>query len=155
MQVFPNRVGAALLIEHLILATLWFFLALFRPYAEIRLPFLVVYSMLTPMILAERRRAIIFTGTEVIYRPTLGGLVRVSLANIAAVRLSTMVRAVWLRAASVGAAELTLVDGQKQLVPLDFPGGLEIHARLPRGSKQQFRRLPALLTLLRLRVNHS
>jgi hypothetical protein len=103
-----------------------------RSGALLRLPILIVIAYVGLLTAAEWRRAIIFTQTDVVYRPAFGELSRVSLKNIVSLNLTSTMRLFCLKPTLVSAVELILVDGQKSILPLDFFQGSEMLTQLCR-----------------------
>jgi hypothetical protein len=99
---------------------------------------LVVVAMIVlPRTLAEGRRAIIFTETEVIYRPPLGSPRRVLIATIRDLVISPVLITYFLRTARRPGVIMTLRDGATEAWPLDFEGRDEILQRLSLRIKVQ------------------
>jgi hypothetical protein len=70
--------------------------------------------------LAEGRRALIFTPSQIMYRPPFGRVEAVAFSNIASTRLCTIFTLFLLRPRLVSAVELTILNGDTIAMPLDF-----------------------------------
>jgi hypothetical protein len=143
IAVYPDGVGRMLIVEAAVIVVFWLVLQLFShllgrllaipvPGSSFRLPFLIVVPSMALLTTAEWRRAIIFTQTDLIYRPPFGELLQISLASIVSLRLIWAKRLFCLRPILVTAVELHLIDGQERVIPLDFPRNSEILAHLCR-----------------------
>ena len=76
--------------------------------------------------LAERRRALILTSSSLLYRPAFLGLVRVEFADIASLEEATTMTYFLVYPHFPKGVRVTLVNGSKIVIPLDFPKGSEI-----------------------------
>jgi hypothetical protein len=76
------------------------------------------------------RRAIIFTETEVVYRPPLGPPRRIPVASIQRIKRSRVLVPYMLRDVTLAGVNLSLEDGTTLDWPLDFEAPEEILKRL-------------------------
>jgi|ERR1700677_1915517 hypothetical protein len=82
----------------------------------------------------ERRRAIIFTETALIYRPAFSHAIYIPFSNIESVGKSTVPLSFWMRSRLFKGLRIHLKDGKDVLVPLDFPQSSDIS----RGIAERF-----------------
>src|SRR5580700_10743969 len=80
--------------------------------------------------LLERRRAIIFSETALIYRPAFSHAVYIPFSNIDSVEKSTVPVSFWMRSRLFKGIRIRLKDGEDVLVPLDFPHSSDISGQL-------------------------
>jgi len=125
--VYSSRIGVYVVIEFLVLAGSWLLFPFLHDYPVV---FYILAVTLTGPIIGERRRAIIFTPDEVIFRPSFGRLSRIQVQEIVELRQTATMRTFCFRPDFIAGAELTLADGRKEILPLDFPNGSEIYKRL-------------------------
>ena|ERR1700733_8633826 len=78
----------------------------------------------------ERRRAVIFTDTALIYRPAFSHVVDIPFSHIESVEKSTVPVSFWMRSQLFKGLRIRLKDGKEILVPLDFPRSSDISQRL-------------------------
>jgi hypothetical protein len=83
-----------------------------------------------PRALAEGRRAIVFTNTELVYRPPVGRPIRALIAGIQGIKRSKVARLVGPRPSFTTGVLLTMANGETIAMPLDFKERGEILQRL-------------------------
>jgi hypothetical protein len=79
---------------------------------------------------AEFRRAIMFTGTTLIYRPPFASIRCIPLGGIAGLRKAFVISSFLLRARWTRGVSLTMTNGETILLPLNFGYRSEILERL-------------------------
>jgi hypothetical protein len=95
----------------------------------------IIYLCIAIRALAERRRAYIFTGSSVVYRPAFGSVTDIRFDDVLSIRETTAVAPFLLRPLLVRGASIQ--TGQKTIsLPLDFHQEKEIWQRLLAESKQ-------------------
>ena len=92
--------------------------------------FLVIAAFWLPRTLAEGRRAIIFTNTEVIYRPPFAQSLCTAIAGIQSLKRSKVTLSFGLRAIRRPGVMLTTMTGETTALPLDFKEREEILQRV-------------------------
>jgi hypothetical protein len=97
-----------------------------------RLPILpiVMGALMLPRTLAEGRRAIIFTQTEIIYRPPFARPCHFTIGCIQRIKRRRVTVYSGLEPSPVPGVAMTLASGVKELLPLDFKDRAEILRRL-------------------------
>jgi hypothetical protein len=93
---------------------------------------LVLYALAVGRALLERRRAVIFSDDQVVYRPAMGRVRRILLRDIERVERTTIALSFLLKAMPVRAVRLYLRDGKEEVVPVDFLEHKTIVSRLQR-----------------------
>jgi hypothetical protein len=83
--------------------------------------------------IVERRRAIIFTPTELVYRPVFAAPIRAAFSDIVEVKEKGFTLTWMLRYLPVAGLILTLKNGDVQMIPMDFVERSEIVRRLDSG----------------------
>ena len=125
--VYNKHYRVKLLLVCCTLATSWAFLPVMR---QCPIGFLVIAAFWLPRTLAEGRRAIIFTNTEVIYRPPFAQPLRTAIAGIQSLKRSKVTLSVGLRAIRGPGVLLTTMTGETTALPLDFKEREEILQRV-------------------------
>lgn len=138
MVVYRKRLLLRLLYQAIGMVLVSFFPVL---YGNRPIILVVVAIVGFPRQLFEGRRAVIFTPTELIYRPAFGAPRRIPLASIAHLRCRKVVTPFNLQVHPVPGVILTLKNGKVEAVPLDFKERPEIIQRL-----EALTRSPAELT---------
>jgi hypothetical protein len=80
--------------------------------------------------LLERRRAIILTPKEIIYRPPLASPIRVPFCEVVGFEQTCFYTTWLLRPRLVAGLAITLKNGEKTMVPLNFADGAQVIKRL-------------------------
>jgi hypothetical protein len=127
LVVFTKRVLARFLFVSIAFVGFWIFIPLFhqRPLA-----LALLAAVALPRVLVEARRAIIFTETQLIYRPPLAGVRRIPIVGIQGLRSAKVARSYLLRAAWVPGVLLRMKTGEMVSLPLDLKERHEILQRL-------------------------
>ena len=123
-MVYSKRFLGRLVFQCCAFAMFWVFMPFFRQYL------LLLAALITPRVPAEGRRAIIFTQTEVIYRPPFARPISASIAGVQNIKRSKVLISYGLKAYSVPGAVLTMANGETVALPLDFKERDEILRRL-------------------------
>jgi len=128
--IYNKRYRLKLFLTCCILGAAWM---LFPEMRERRGPLILLglTAFWLPRMLAEGRRAIVFTNMELVYRPPVGGPVRASIAGIQGIKRSQVARLVgYQRLSSTQGMLLTMANGETIAMPLDFKERAEILQRL-------------------------
>jgi hypothetical protein len=125
--VYNKHYRVKLLLVCCTLATSWAFPPVMR---QCPIGFLVIAAFWLPRILAEGRRAFIFTNTEVIYRPLFAQPLCTAIAGIQSLKRSKVTLSFGLRAIRRPGVMLTTMTGETTALPLDFKEREEILQRV-------------------------
>ncbi len=127
IEVYTKHVTRNLVLQGFALAA---FLYLFRHTFATVIAILVIVIIAVPRTLAEARRALIFTSTEIIYRPPLGPPRHVGLKKIESLTRSKVLTSYLLRPVPRPGVVLKLSNGATEAWPLDFEDEGRILERL-------------------------
>jgi hypothetical protein len=120
---------------HLVLAGIYLLL-----FSVITLAFghpglLLVFAPIVLRELVDGRKAIIFTAKEVIYRPPLASPIRVPFCDVIGFEQKSFYTTWLLRPRLVAGLVITLKNGEKPMIPLDFVEGTKIIERLEAATR--------------------
>jgi len=128
LAVYSKKI-AALITVHGILILIFWVLAMRLGRAR-ELVTYILLAVFGPRTIIEGRRAIIFTPTEVIYRPAFASPLHVPLQCIVSVRANLLLDLFLLRPRYLSGVALTLTSGDTVKFPVDFKEQSEILRRL-------------------------
>jgi hypothetical protein len=93
---------------------------------------MVICICISGRALAERRRALIFTDSSVIYRPVFRTVVRIQFVDVASVEECTASVSFWFRVQQFKGLRIHLKNHRSTVIPLDFPESQAIRRQLLR-----------------------
>lgn len=132
---YHQRFAGRLVYQACVLAALLLVFPFYR-----RIPHTVLIGLSVAVVLrtlSERRRAIIFTDKEIVYRPAFGGPRRVQFEKLMNIRRKAIAESYLLRPNVVPAIELHFNNGEILDLPLDFRERREILQRLSAATGKQ------------------
>ena len=124
--IYSNQIAARAAAEFLVLGVMWAVLRVrYHDFGFGIAAVLLVWGNI-----GERRRAIVFTTSEVVYRPAYGPPVRVPFGKIVTLKAVRVARSFGISGIFVSGLRLSLTNGETRVIATDFTNWQEIHQRI-------------------------